>query len=72
MFTKLKDKSLQQVELEMVYINELVRLIDMAIDFEFIRDEVDHLYCKINGRPAADPVRFFKILFLGYLGSSFG
>ena len=61
----------------MVYINELVpedhlvRLIDMAIDFEFIRDEVVHLYCKINGRPAADPVRFFKILFLGYLRSSF-
>ena len=68
----LKDKSPQQVELEMVYINELVpedhlvRLIDMAIDFEFIRDEVEHLYCKNNGRPAVDPVRFFKILFLGY------
>ncbi|GFD73833.1 hypothetical protein ACI7YQ_19675 (plasmid) [Alteromonas marina] len=41
----------QQYEFETVYINELVpedhlvRLIDMAIDFEFIRDEVAHLYC---------------------------
>jgi len=69
----LKDKTPQQFELEMVAINELVpddhlvRLIDKAIDFEFIRDEVAHLYCKNNGRPAVDPVRFFKILFLGYL-----
>ena len=69
----LTPKSPQQYEFETVYINELVpedhlvRLIDMAIDFEFIRDEVSHLYCKNNGRPAVDPVRFFKILFLGYL-----
>jgi len=45
----------------------LVRLIDAAIDFSFIRDEVTHLYCASNGRPATDPVQFFKILFLGYL-----
>ena len=69
----LTPKSPQQYEFETVYINELVpedhlvRLIDMAIDFEFIRDEVAHLYCQNNGRPAVDPVRFFKILFLGYL-----
>ena len=69
----LKDKTPQQYELEMVAIDQLVpkdhlvRLIDLAIDFEFIRDEVAHLYCKNNGRPAVDPVRMFKILFLGYL-----
>ena len=69
----LSPKSPQQYEFETVYINELVpqdhlvRLIDMAIDFEFITDEVAHLYCQNNGRPAVDPVRFFKILFLGYL-----
>ena len=69
----LTPKSPQQYEFETVYINELVpedhlvRLIDMAIDFEFIRDEVAHLYCQNNGRPSVDPVRFFKILFLGYL-----
>ena len=69
----LRDKTPQQHELEMVAIDQLVpqdhlvRLVDLAIDFEFIRDEVAHLYCKNNGRPAVDPVRFFKYLFLGYL-----
>lgn len=47
--------------------NHLVRKIDKAIDFEFIRDEVAHLYCKDNGRPPVDPVRLFKIILLGYL-----
>jgi transposase len=69
----LKEKHPHQHELEMVAIDQLVpqdhlvRLLDLAIDFEFIRDEVAHLYCANNGRPATDPVRFFKILFLGYL-----
>jgi transposase len=69
----LKDKSPTQYQLEMVAIDQLVpqdhlvRLLDATIDFEFIRDEVKHLYCSNNGRPATDPVRFFKILFLGYL-----
>jgi transposase len=69
----LSPKSPQQYEFETVYINELVpedhlvQLIDMAIGFEFIRDEVAHLYCQNNGRPSVGPVRFFKILFLGYL-----
>lgn len=69
----LKDKGPTQHQLEMVAIDQLVpqdhlvRLIDSTIDFEFIRDEVKHLYCSDNGRPATDPVRFFKILFLGYL-----
>ncbi|MDF2178407.1 IS5/IS1182 family transposase, partial [Aliiglaciecola sp. CAU 1673] len=67
----LRDKTPQQYELEMVAIDQLVpqdhlvRLIDLAIDFEFIRDKVAHLYCQDNGRPAVDPVRLFKILFLG-------
>ena len=65
----LRDKTPQQHELEMVAIahlvpqDHLVRLVDLAIDFEFIRDEVAHLYCKNNGRPAVDPARFFKYLF---------
>lgn len=69
----LKEKGPTQHQLEMVAIDQLVpqdhlvRLLDTAIDFEFIRDEVSHLYCSNNGRPATDPVRFFKILFLGYL-----
>lgn len=72
-FTMLTPKSPQQYEFGTVYINELVledhsvRLIDMAIDFKFIRDEVAHLYCENNGRPSIDPVRFLKILFLRHL-----
>lgn len=69
----LKEISPQQYELEMVTLeqlvpsNHLVRKIDKHIDFEFIREEVSHLYCKDNGRPSVDPVRLFKIMLLGYL-----
>ncbi len=62
----LQAPSPQQYELEMVTMeqlvpqNHLVRKIDKAIDFEFIRDEVAHLYCQDNGRPPVDPVRLFK------------
>jgi len=69
----LKAPSPQQYALEMVTLEQLVpkdhlvRKIDKHIDFEFIRDEVDHLYCKDNGRPPVDPVRLFKIMLLGYL-----
>ncbi|WP_227175419.1 IS1182 family transposase [Marinobacter sp. CA1] len=69
----LKEPSPQQHELEMVCLESLVpethllRLIDHAIDFEFIRERVRHLYCANNGRPALDPVVLFKMLFLGYL-----
>ena len=47
--------------------NHLVRQLDAALDFEFIRDEVRHLYCADNGRPAVDPVLLFKMMFIGYL-----
>lgn len=59
--------------MEFVSINELVpedhllRKIDRAIDFEFIRDRVKDLYCADNGRPPVDPVVLFKMIFLGYL-----
>ena len=63
----------EQYELEMVTLEQLVpqdhllRKITATIDFEFIREEVRHLYCENNGRPAVDPVRLFKIMLLGYL-----
>ena len=62
-----------QAEMEFVYIDELVpkdhllRKITKVIDFEFIRDKVEHLYCADNGRPPVDPVVLFKMLFIGYL-----
>ncbi len=61
-----------QYEIEMISLEQLVpkdhlvRKVAKAIDFEFIRDEVAHLYYD-NGRPAVDPIRLFKIMLLGYL-----
>ncbi|MGM3189966.1 IS1182 family transposase [Dickeya dadantii subsp. dieffenbachiae] len=69
----LREPAPQQYQFEMVTLEErvpedhLVRHIDAAIDFEFIRDEVSHLYCADNGRPAIDPVRLIKMMLLGYL-----
>lgn len=45
----------------------LLRKIDRAVDFSFIRERVKHLYCEDNGRPALEPVVLFKLLLLGYL-----
>ena len=69
----LKKPELQQQELELVSIEALVpsthllRKVDGAVDFGFIRDWVKHLYSEDNGRPALDPVVLFKLLLLGYL-----
>ena len=69
----LKKPELQQEELEWVSITALVpedhllRKVDGAVDFSFIRDRVKHLYCEDNGRPAQDRVVLFKLLLLGYL-----
>jgi len=52
---------------ELVPKDHLLRKIDRYIDFSFIHDEVRHLYCEDNGRPAVDPVQLFKMLFIGYL-----
>jgi transposase len=60
-------------ELEFVSIDALVpadhllRKIERAVDFNFIREKVAGLYCADNGRPAIDPVVLFKMLLLGYL-----
>lgn len=37
------------------------------VDFKFIYEKVEHLYCLDNGRPSLDPVLMFKMLFVGYL-----
>ena len=69
----LKKPSPHQTELEMVTLDSLVppdhllRQIDAVIDFGFIHNRVADLYCADNGRPALDPVRMFKALFIGYL-----
>ena len=69
----LKKPEFQQQELELVSIEALVpekhllRKVDQAVDFGFIRERVKHLYCEDNGRPALEPVVLFKLLLLGYL-----
>lgn len=47
--------------------NHLVRKMEELIDFEFIREEVKHLYSQDKGRPSIDPVVLFKILFIQYM-----
>ena len=69
----LKKPEVEQDELELVSIGGLVpgdhllRKVLHTVDFSFIHDRVKHLYCENNGRPALDPVVFFKLLLLGYL-----
>ena len=47
--------------------DHLLRFIDKWVDFSFIYQKVEHLYCLDNGRPSLDPVRMFKMLVIGYL-----
>ncbi len=62
-----------QNEMETVILEELVpadhllRKIRKTIDFSFIYEKTKGLYCPDNGRPAIDPIKLFKILFIGYL-----
>ena len=66
-----KDRRLQRENVtinleELVPENHLLRIIDKAIDFNFIYDEVENLYSE-KGRPGIDPVSLFKIVFIQYL-----
>gem|GEM_PF-733289 len=41
-----------------------LRKVDKYIDFDFIYEEVEELYCLDNGRPSIDPVILVKILLI--------
>ena len=45
----------------------LLRKIDRHIDFSFIYDLVEDVYCLDNGRPSIDPVTLIKIPIIQYL-----
>lgn len=48
--------------------DHILRLIDKAVDFSFVRKTVADCYCPDNGRPAVDPklvVRIVKNYFEG-------
>ena len=76
MMTKNADKKREQMLMfcmdDMVPQNHMLRLIDKAIDWNFIYDLVEEKYCPDNGRPSMDPVMLIKIPFIsgtGYDGS---
>lgn len=47
--------------------NHILRKINLAIDFSFIYEEINPLYCLDNGRPSVDPVVLFKMIMIQYL-----
>ena len=71
MMTKNADKKREQMMMfsmnDMVPQNHMLRLIDRAIDWNFIYDLVEEKYCPDNGRPSMDPVMLIKIPFIQYL-----
>ena len=52
---------------DMVPQNHMLRLIERAINWNFIYDLVEEKYCPDNGRPSMDPVMLIKIPFIQYL-----
>lgn len=71
MMTKDMDKKREQIQLfcmdDMVPKDHLLRLIDKAIDWNFIYDLVEEKYSQSQGRPSLDPVMLIKIPFIQYL-----
>ena len=71
MMTKNADKKREQMMMfsmdDMVPQNHMLRLIDRAINWNFIYDLVEEKYCPDNGRPSMDPVMLIKIPFIQYL-----
>ena len=59
MMTKNADKKREQMMMfsmdDMVPQNHMLRLIDKAINWNFIYDLVEEKYCLDNGRPSMDP-----------------
>lgn len=70
MLTKQKDGRYQAEIVsvdDLVPKDHLVRKIEAAIDFSFIYEEVEDMYCLDNGRPSIDPIVLIKIVFIQYL-----
>ncbi len=64
-----KDRDqLQMVTLDdLVPRTHLVRKMEMALDWSFIYDLVEPLYCEDNGRPSIDPVMLVKLAVINYM-----
>jgi len=70
MLSKNRLEKIRQVEIlcieDLVPKKHILRDIDKAIDFSFIHELVEELYCADNGRPSIDPVVLFKIVLIQY------
>jgi transposase len=71
MMTQNADKKRDQLQIfcmdDLVPQDHLLRLIDKAIDWNFIYDLVEEKYSSGTGRPSMDPVMLIKIPFIQYL-----
>ena len=47
--------------------DHILRQIDEAVDFSFVRDVVSDCYCPDNGRPGIDPELVVRMILIGYL-----
>lgn len=47
--------------------NHFLRKIEKVIDFSFINEICKPYYCEDNGKPAIEPEKLFKMLFIGYI-----
>ena len=69
--TQNADKKRDQIQMfcmeDLIPEDHLLRLIDKAIDWNFIYDLVEDKYCHDNGRPSMDSVMLIKIPFIQYL-----
>lgn len=71
MMTQNADKKREQIQMfcmdDMVPQDHLLRIIDKAINWNFIYDLVVDKYSPDNGRPSMDPVMLIKLPFIQYL-----
>ena len=71
MMTQNADKKREQIQMfcmdDMVPQDHLLRIIDKAINWNFIYDLVVDKYSSDNGRPSMDPVMLIKLPFIQYL-----
>ena len=70
MLTKEADKKREQIMMfcmdDLVPQDHLLRIIDKAINWNFIYDLVEDKYSSYTGRPSMDPVMLIKIPFIQY------
>lgn len=65
---KIKTDQVQMISVEqLVPQNHILRKINKHINFDFIYDLVEDMYCLDNGRPSVDPVVLMKLTFIQYL-----